>query len=87
VCSAGGKFCSDSTEFLVCVGNRISRFDVILSHIMNRNTITLTNEIADPIDRHPNGIRILTIPTPHGTLNQCHFSFFLLFFSHSYHAS
>jgi hypothetical protein len=34
----------------VCVGNRISRFDVILSHIMNRNIITLTREIVDPID-------------------------------------
>lgn len=50
LCSAGGKFCSHSTEFLVCVGNRIGRFDVILSHIMNRNIITLTNEIVDPID-------------------------------------
>ena len=49
LCSAGGKFCNHSTEFLVCVGNKISRFDVILSHIMNRN-ITLTNEIVDPID-------------------------------------
>lgn len=37
-------------EFLVCVGNRICRFDVILSQIMNRNIITLTNEIVDPID-------------------------------------
>ena len=34
----------------MCVGNRISRFDVILSHIINRNIITLTNEIVDPID-------------------------------------
>jgi len=42
--------CSHSTEFLVCVGNKISRFDVILSHIINRNIITLTNEIVDPID-------------------------------------
>lgn len=50
LCSAGGKFCSHSTEFLVCVGNRIDRFDEILSHIMNRNIITLTNEIVDPID-------------------------------------
>jgi len=49
LCS-GGKFCSHSTEFLVCVGNRISRFDVILSRIMNRNIITLTNEIVDPTD-------------------------------------
>lgn len=32
------------------VGNRICRFDVILSHIMNRNIITLTNEIVDPMD-------------------------------------
>jgi len=30
--------------------NRINRFDVILTHIMNRNIITLTNEIVDPID-------------------------------------
>jgi hypothetical protein len=50
LCSAGGKICSHSTEFLVCVGNRISRFDVILSHIKNRYIITLTNEIVDPID-------------------------------------
>jgi len=48
--SAGGKFFSHSTEFLVCAGNRINRFDAILSHIMNRNIITLTNEIVDPID-------------------------------------
>jgi hypothetical protein len=34
----------------VCVGNRIGRFDVILSHMMNRNIITLTNEIVDPIE-------------------------------------
>ena len=34
----------------MCVGNKISRFDVILSHITNRNIITLTNEIVDPID-------------------------------------
>jgi hypothetical protein len=34
----------------VCVGNKIIRFDVILSHIMNRNIITLANEIVDPID-------------------------------------
>ena len=27
LCSAGGKFCSHSTEFLVCVGNKINRFD------------------------------------------------------------
>ena len=32
------------------VGNRIGRFDVILSHMMNRNIITLTNEMADPIE-------------------------------------
>lgn len=50
LCSAGGRFCSHSTEFLVCVGNRIWRFDTILSHIMNMNIITLTNEIVDPID-------------------------------------
>jgi len=50
LCSAGGKFCSHSIEFLVCVGNRINRFDVILSHIMNRNIITLTKEMVDPID-------------------------------------
>ena len=50
LCSAGGKFCNHSTEFLECVWNKISRFDVILSHIMNRNTITLTNTIVDPID-------------------------------------
>ena len=50
LCSAGGKFCNHSTEFLVCIGNRIGRFDVILSHMMNRNIITLTNEIVDPID-------------------------------------
>jgi len=30
----------------VCVGNRINRFDVILSHIMNRNIIIL----VDPTD-------------------------------------
>jgi hypothetical protein len=49
--SAGGKFCNHSTEFFVCVGNKISRFDVILSHIMNKNIITLTNKIVDPIDK------------------------------------
>jgi hypothetical protein len=50
LCSAGGMFCNHSTELLVCVGNRINRFDVILSHIINKNIITLTNEIFDPID-------------------------------------
>ena len=34
----------------MCVGNKISRFDVILSHIMNRNIITLMNEVVDPND-------------------------------------
>ena len=34
----------------MCVWNRICRFAVIISHIMHRNTITLTNEIVDPID-------------------------------------
>jgi len=50
LCSAGGKFCNHSTEFLVCVGNKINRFYVILSHIINRNIITLTKEVVDPID-------------------------------------
>ena len=50
LCSAGAKFCNRSTEFLVCVGNKISRFDVILSHIMNRNIVILTNAIVDPTD-------------------------------------
>jgi hypothetical protein len=50
LCSAGGKFCNHSTELLVCVGNKISRFDVILSHMMNKNIITLTNDIVDPTD-------------------------------------
>jgi hypothetical protein len=50
LCSAGGKFCSHPTEFLVCVGNKTDRFGVILSHTMNKNIITLTNEIVDPID-------------------------------------
>ena len=48
--ATGGKFCSHSTEFLVCVGNRIIRFDLITSHIMNRDIIILTSEIVDPID-------------------------------------
>jgi hypothetical protein len=50
LCSAGGKFCNHSTEFLVFVGNRICRFDVALSHMAKRNIITLTNEIVHPID-------------------------------------
>ena len=50
LCSAAGKFCDHSTEFRVCVGNKISRFDVILSHVMNKNILMLTNEIVDPID-------------------------------------
>jgi hypothetical protein len=50
LCSAGGKFCNHSVEFLVCVENRICRFNVILSQVMNKNIITLTNEIVDPID-------------------------------------
>jgi hypothetical protein len=45
-----GSFYSHSTEFLVCVGNTIYRFEVILSHVKNRNIITFTNEIVDPID-------------------------------------
>ena len=42
LCSAGGKFCNPSTQFLVWVGNKINRFDVILSNMMNKNIITLT---------------------------------------------
>ena len=48
-----GSFVVIPLSFLcvcVCVGNKICWFDVILSHIMNRNIITLTNEIVDPID-------------------------------------
>jgi len=44
LCSAGGKFCNHSTEFCVCAEIRICRFDTILSYIMKRNIITLTNE-------------------------------------------
>ena len=44
LCSAGGKSCNHSTEFLLCVGNKIIRFDVILSRMMNK--ITLTNEMV-----------------------------------------
>jgi hypothetical protein len=50
LCSAGGRFCIHSIEFLVCVGNRICRFVVILSHMMKMNIRTLTNEIVEPID-------------------------------------
>jgi hypothetical protein len=35
----------------VCVENRVCRFDMILSHIMRTNIITLTHETADPIDK------------------------------------
>jgi len=49
-CSVGGKFCNNSTEFLVSAGNKSSRFDVILSYMMYRNIITLANEIIDPTD-------------------------------------
>jgi hypothetical protein len=34
----------------VCVGNKISRFDVILSHMMNRSIITHMNGIVGPTD-------------------------------------
>ena len=34
----------------MCVGNQICLSDVILSHVMTRNIITLTNETVDPID-------------------------------------
>ena len=34
----------------MCVGNKICRFDVILSHMMKRDIVTLTNELIDPID-------------------------------------
>jgi hypothetical protein len=37
-------------QFLVCVGNKISRFDVILYRMLNKNIIMLTNETVDPID-------------------------------------
>ena len=32
------------------MGSKISRFDVIISQMMTKNIITLTNEIVDPID-------------------------------------
>ena len=54
LCSAGGKFCNHSTEFVcVCVcggGGRICQFDVILALMMKRNVITLTNVIVDLIE-------------------------------------
>ena len=31
-------------------GNGISRFDVIIYHMINKNIVMLTNEIVDPID-------------------------------------
>ena len=34
----------------VCVGNKICWFDVILSHMMKRNIITLMNALVDPFD-------------------------------------
>jgi len=49
-CSAGGEFCNNSTEFLVCGGIKICQFDVILSRMMKRNIITLTNQIFDHND-------------------------------------
>jgi hypothetical protein len=45
LCSAGGKFCNHSAEFLVYVG-----FDVILFLMTNKNIIALMNEIVDPIN-------------------------------------
>jgi hypothetical protein len=50
LCSAGGRFCNHSTEFLVCVGKRICRFVLILSQIIKMNMRTLTNEMVAPID-------------------------------------
>jgi hypothetical protein len=50
LCSAGGRFCSHSIEFLVCVEKSTCRLDEILSQIMNKNIITLTKVVADPID-------------------------------------
>jgi hypothetical protein len=46
LCSSSGKFRIHSTEFLVCVGSKISRFEVILSHMINKNIITFTNKIV-----------------------------------------
>jgi hypothetical protein len=37
-------------EFLVCVGKRICRLVENLSQMINRNIMTLTNEIVAPID-------------------------------------
>jgi len=34
----------------MCVGNKISRFDVIISHTINNNIITLSDENVDAID-------------------------------------
>ena len=50
LCSACGKFYNHSTEFLVCMGNKICRFDAILFHMMKMNIITLTNELVCPFD-------------------------------------
>jgi hypothetical protein len=47
LCSAGGVFCSHSTEFFVFVGNRIFRFVLVLSHVMKVNINTLTNKLVD----------------------------------------
>ena len=32
LCPAGGKFCKHSAEFVVCAGNKISRFRVHQTH-------------------------------------------------------
>jgi hypothetical protein len=50
LCSAGGRFCMHSIEFLVCVGKKICRFVLILFHMMKININTLTEEIVEPID-------------------------------------
>ena len=47
----------------MCVANKISRFDVILSLTMNKNIITLANEIVDPTDEIMyNKLKMAVIP-------------------------
>jgi hypothetical protein len=50
LCSAGGRACIHSIEFLVCVGNRICRFVLILSQTIKMNMRTLTNEVVAPME-------------------------------------
>jgi len=56
LCSAGGRFCNHSTEFLVCVGNKINRAVMVMRTLMN-----VTIRVSMPLSSSVNAVFFLIL--------------------------